>query len=287
MRIALSLFGFNRPHYLKEVLVALEGNASKDGIDFYYFQDGAVNRYSRMQWAKQDEIVASANCARASSLNFQVVVSPHNRGIAVQQVECTKALFKDLKYDAVIALTDDFKPSKYFLHTRKILINQFADDPKVFSVHHCYINHMSRARKRVALRKYIFCRNMPSPGGWVLFRDKWLDLLPLYAPYYNMISTLDYRGRPHRDIQDLLGGKITSQDAGYEWAFYKTDMYNVWPVVNRCKDIGHLGTNKRPQRDGPYAELTKLDEFEEDLSCNQFEHAPAYTKGLWMLKDRR
>jgi hypothetical protein len=290
MKTALAMYGFDRPHYLSRCIRALEKAESKDGIDFYYFQDGAVNSVSGRRWADDAMIEQCTEIARKSSLNFNVTVAPTNNSIAIQQMTSSRWLFEDLKYNSIIGLVDDFEVAKSFLHVRKVLINQFRHDPKIFCVQHGYLNHMTAEQKRGLLDKYVLSRNMAPPGGWTIFRNKWLRLLALYKPYYDMISVLDYRLRPHEKIKNLIGTRVTSHDAAYEWALYKTDMYNVWPVVNRCRDIGEQGVHKRPHLHGKHLRKTSLDEFPEDLAITEFKHDPACLKKVkWAgcLRDRK
>lgn len=278
MRIALAFYAFNRPGYLKKTISALEANPGKKGIDFYYFQDGAVNQISGRRCCADEKIQQCLEIVKKSSIRFSIKQSEKNKGIAIQQMESTRCLFKELRYDTIIGLGDDVTPARSFLHVRRVLIDQFIYDPSVFSALCCYVNHMTREQKAPALDKYIKCYNMTPPGGWTIFRHKWLQLLPEYMPYYELIEKQDYVYRNHAQIRKLTGHSITSHDGAYEWALGKTNMHNVWPVVNRCRDIGARGTHKRPHIHGRALEKTHLDEFEEDFAITKFHHAPKYAR---------
>ena len=270
MRVAFALYSFNRPHYLKRCLDAIDAAGDKTGIDFYHFQDGDQCFLTKKSHKSKDAVCKSAALAKAAATDFTVVEAPYNYGVAIQQMKSTELLFDQKQYDVLIGLVDDYVVSKNFFTITKALIDQFYWCPRVFSViHTCYVRK-PREFKEHRLYKYMTTKMMTSPGGWSIYRDRWPAIKERYHAYYEVIRTMSYMSRDHRKIYKMFQRSATSHDMGFEWAIDKTNLFNILPCVNRVIDIGVTGMHKRPHiHQGPLSEL-RLDEFESDAQPETF-----------------
>jgi len=276
-RTAFALYGFNRPHYLKQVVASIDVMESKEDVDFYYFQDGDVNINSGRSRCSRTIIEDNLGIIRGARTQFEIVESAHNLGGGMQQMSSAEKLIERDNYDVVVGTVEDHVVSRHFLRIRKVLTEQFLWEPQAFCVVNSWVNFMNEAKKRPTMDKYVRCMNTTSPG-WTLFRNKWQPVKEKYMPYYDMLSKMDYHERNHQRIHKTFGIRATGHDGGFEWALGQTDMYCVLPVMNRIQDIGLMGLHKRPAINREHIERVTLHEFEEERGITRFVEAPEYYK---------
>src|SRR3990167_2550361 len=96
--LCISIRGFNRPEYLKQCLDSLAENTDLD-VDFYFFQDGAVNPFSGIRYATDKEIKASLRVFQNCNLSHKTIYqSPVNLGAALRNQHQLEVLFPAYKY---------------------------------------------------------------------------------------------------------------------------------------------------------------------------------------------
>jgi hypothetical protein len=251
---AAAIFSFNRPLYLKEVLNSLASNTNLDGIDFYLFQDGAINEFSGRTAAAQADIEACLKLWEETPLpNKQVVQSPANRGVGIAQFEAKGLIFNTLCYDRMLFFEDDLVVNRYYLRTLAVMLDQFENQPGVGAV----MANGSVPRQFSDEEKKLFLNHIRSGNdqlwGWATWRSRWERIKPDFLDYYRFIKDIDYRKRPDQRIFDFYRSKgfnirASSQDAAFYYALIKNEMFSINTMLHRAKYIGASGEHMNPHK---------------------------------------
>ena len=277
-KTAAVIFSLNRHDYLKEALHSLENNIELDDIDFYFFQDGAINVFSKRIAAEVEDIDKCVNIWKETKLpNKTLVRMEGNVGIGIIQFKAKELLFEKLGYQRVMFFENDLVLSCYYLRLLKILLEQFRDDRQVGAVmcHGADGPPLSREEKLKLLYKLDTGRS--HLWGWATWSDRWELIKPTFLRYYEFIKDLDYRTRSDTDIfrmyvREHMMVYGTSQDCAMYYAMFKNGMFILNTQVNRAKYIGAKGEHMVPELfERSYLSKRRLDEFEEDATCLQFE----------------
>jgi len=280
--IAVAVFSFNRPQYLKPVLESLEKNSDIQDMDFYMFQDGAVNQFSKRIAADEKEIEECVFAWGSAQLPNKVLVRrKKNVGIGINQFEAKVLLFDRLKYEEVIFIEDDLILSKNYIRLLRVMLAQFKEDKQVgFVTCHGITTHgetpvLSREEKSQIL--YKLKTGNPHLWAWGMWRDRWKAIKPYFLKYFSFIKNVDYRQRPLAQIVSFFYDEgfrlqVTSQDAGMFYALFKSKFILLNLCVNRGEYIGEQGEHMTPEI---FSQMIfprlQLDEFDEDEKVNRVE----------------
>lgn len=250
---AVVIFSFNRPHYLQQVLSSLEKNNSLKDLDFYFFQDGAINKFSNRKAAQQQDIdlcIEFWNRTKLPNKNF--IQYPFNVGIGITQFEAKEYIFNTLNYERCIFFEDDLIVSRYYLQTLRLLLNQFEREKNVGAVM-CYGDFFRKFSKEDEERNFstIFTGNLHL-WGWATWKEKWNQIRPKFIQYYEFIENIDYRFRPTDEILEFykkngFSIKASSQDAAHYFAMNSSFMFSLNTRLPRAKYIGAQGEHMRPE----------------------------------------
>ena len=291
---AVAIFSFNRPHYLKQVLDSLEKNSDLDGLDFYFFQDGLINKFSKRITANESDIKKCLALWESCRLPNKRLIRRHfNLGIGINQFEAKTLLFDELNYEQVMFFEDDMILSQEYIRLLKIMLSQFKNDPDISLVmaNGGHPNIKIKEKRKQAI--YKLRTGNDNLWGWATWQDRWKKAKPLFAEYYPFIENIDYKYRPIQEIINFFAKKniktnVSSQDQAMKYAFIANDMIELNTFIPRGKYIGEIGTHMYTQayKRYPYHEII-LNEFEEDKTLTQFEafdkkHFFEYSKEIFL-----
>lgn len=248
--IGVGILAFNRPDYLRRLLMSLEAQTDLQDVDFHLYLDGAVNKWSDNRYAHQENIDAcAAEFARSKLSNKWLYRHGHNVGVGVNSFEAIEGLTGS--YDRVMLLEDDVVLSPHWLRLARILYGELSDHPDVFSFSPGFKRACApweidaNLDRMISRRFYMWCECFTA-GRWARMRETYLDF------YDNLIRDRDYYERDLEAVQvwhvaQGVDEKVMSQDAGRLTALRVNGMHRVQCAVNRALSIGRDGIHFTPE----------------------------------------
>ena len=212
--VPLVVISFNRPHYLTDVLDSLAAQTALSGRRVFLFQDNTVSPYSQRRYARDEEAAA---CIAAFKERFpagEVLLAPHNLGVARNFLRAEEFVFTDLNSEVAYFFEDDMVLSPHYLtmmdhiygHVRK------GDDVGYFAAYGAHKMPIAQQRENASR-----VRRLRYHWAFGVTRKNWLALRAWMQPYYEMSEGLDYKSRRHTDICRYYRGRgfpvdVTTQD---------------------------------------------------------------------------
>jgi hypothetical protein len=277
-KIALAIFSFNRPEYLEPVLKSIESNNNISDIDFYFFQDGYINKFSKKIKTEKELIEKCILIWEKSKIpNKTLVKQEYNVGIGISQFEAKVLLFEEMGYEEVMLFEDDLILSKNYIRLLRILLDQFKYEKSVGIVM-CHGSEKRLESKDKAEKLYILRPGDIHMWGWAMWKDRWLKIKPDFLKYYKFIEKIDYKKRPTWEIinfykKEGINLGYSSQDGAIHYSIFKNGLLIINTQVNRGKYIGEKGEHMTPDIfKNTYFPKTVLDEFKEDEVIKRFEN---------------
>lgn len=248
-KLGVALIGFDRYRYFKQLVTSLEAQTMLANTDFHLFQEGSRNKFSGRLAAAQIILDKTVNVFTKSNLpNKTVHQQAHHVGTAINQFEAVEYMAKHYEYFLVIE--DDVILSKHYLQLMRIALEQYIPyHADIFSVSLGFIRNCPPYQIRHNLDKIMYKNTHWWAEGW--YSPNWEKVRKYFLYYYQFVQNCDYKERPAVEITRMFnshGFNIpqTSQDAGKDFALFKTGMRRVVTVVNRGFSIGERGTHFRP-----------------------------------------
>ena len=193
--LVITVRSLRRVAYLKKCLASLEAQTDLDEVDFFFYQDGAVNPFSGRRHATNAQVAESLATFKASRLpNKTIVVKDHNVGTAIQKFEILEALFP--KYRYVMMLDNDLIFNKYYVRTLLTLFRQFESYPEIGMLQTSYFYNARTppetaafARVHADVVKYGYGQRWEQ-GFW---RKNWPQIREHFLPYVLLARHTDYK----------------------------------------------------------------------------------------------
>ena len=246
------ILSFNRPHYLRRVLVSLLNQAGNPMADrqVFLFQDGSESPYTGAVRAPQ--AVIDENVALFTELfpYGHAMPAPHNLGIAMNFDRAERFVFDELRAEAAIFLEDDMTLGRHYLSALEQMLGWAQDNPRIGYVT-AYGKHRMTGEQQAAQRR----RTGIMSQNWAFgtTRRQWLAQRPYVLQYLALLAERDYSARPHALIADLftgwgLGVPGTSQDIAKSHAAILTGASKVSTVACFGRYIGAEGVHFTPEQ---------------------------------------
>jgi hypothetical protein len=254
------VLSFNRPDYLKSILVSL---SEQDGADLSrrhisLFQDGAKNPYSKRTYAEQSDIDACISVFKQTIPHGTVFAADANLGIALNYDRAERHVFETLNADAAIFLEDDLLLSPQYIATLDFLVESTLADSRVGYLA-AYGDHLLREEAQHASQHRL--TTMHHNWGFALFNRQWKKMRSYVTEYLALVKNGDYRLRDHGAVTRLFaswgfGAPATSQDAAKTLASCLTHSVKVNTSACFARYIGERGVhmNANDFRSKKYAE---------------------------------
>jgi hypothetical protein len=242
---------FNRPQFLEETLGSLKNQAEHiiDGHEIHLFQDGAVNRYSRIRYAKDDDIVACINLFKKYFPNGIIHRSPENIGVCENFRRAENFVFKDLSAECAYFFEDDLVLSPHYIAMLNKILDWAASMPNVayFSAYGNYFASQDEVAER-----HRHLMTLDHHWAFGLLRRHWEAMQPILQPFYDIVVGNDYSRRHHRDIfalyqQQEVAPRASSQDAAKALACDRLGLWRCNTVQPFARYIGTSGQHMTPE----------------------------------------
>jgi len=195
--IPLAVLSFNRPGYLSQVLESLAAQTALNGRPVHLFQDNAVNVYSGVRYARDEDIAANIDMFKARFPQGVVHLAPHNLGIALNFLRAEQFVFEELGREVAYFFEDDMILSPHYLVMMDRIYERVRAADRVG-----YFAAYGKLSTPVAVQRLKGGRMMRLTLHWAfgLTRQHWRDLRIWLEPYYKLIEGHDYRQLPRSRI---------------------------------------------------------------------------------------
>jgi hypothetical protein len=243
-RLPIAILSFNRPHYLREVLLSLQPQVNqRDRI--ILFQDGAWNAYSGELRARPEDIAACI-------LLFQTVLpwgivaeSDRNLGVAENYERAEQELFGRMQAPYGLFLEDDLVLSPNFLTVTRMLLDLAQRNPRIGYVS-AYGNFWATPSEQESSARELM--HMHENWGFAMTREAWLAERPFRREYLRLVQGTDYIQRDAWAIirfYESRGWKttVTSQDAARWIASLELGKVRITTFPCHALYIGRVGVH--------------------------------------------
>lgn len=245
--IGVGIISFNRPDYLRRCLASLEAQTEPQDVDYWLFQDGAVNKFSGNRYATDESISKSLGLFARSRLgNKWTIVQEHNVGIAINSLTALEEL--TAHYERVILLECDVVLSPHWFRLARLLFDDLTTRPDVFSVNPGFQTFSNDPRAVVYGWTHMWAECFLSV--------RWREIRGYYLEdFYPHVAECDYHARDVRAIDALYAaqgvkggpeGLAWSQDGGRQLAMMRAGMRRAYLPVPRAVGIGREGVHFTP-----------------------------------------
>lgn len=260
--VAVCTKTFNRPDVTRDVVESFENCVHKGWVDWWFFQDGAVNKYSGTRRAQDEVIEESVDVITSADLpNKTVEVNDYNLCHA-EQTEKVWGLYDD--YDLIIMLEGDIVVSKYFIIQMLSLMEQFPG--MVGSLHGVGVDGDGRGRLDEVVVSGV-CQWFT----FAMWEDSYREIESRFNDFMDIVRGQDFwvGKRPSGRIKDEFETDEVNIAAGLDGAIGQVlrdkNIPRVKPRVCRCANIGVEGLNSSQVNysDSSYGEEWPI-EYEED-----------------------
>ena len=245
----IAVMSFNRPDYLRQVLISLAAQDDGSHGPIHLFQDGAVSAITGRKAAEPDDI---ERCIAIFSTIFPDGVvhrSASNIGVAQNFLNAENFFFEDQSSEAAYFFEDDMILSPYYLRLMDFFYDMYRGPKKIgyFAAYgHLKATTADQIKRRTELRR------LAHHWGFGLFRHHWLEMQPLMKVFYDVTLGRDYKSRDHDMIRDHYRGNgimvgVTSQDDVKKAVSYalKRPSLNTFATYGRY--IGATGLHMTPE----------------------------------------
>ena len=271
LRIPIVVMSFNRPHFLSQTLETLrsQDGFAPDRYDIHLFQDGSVNRWSRMQYAEQGDIDACIKLFREYFPAGQVHYAGDNIGICESFWQAENFVFNELKAESAWFFEDDMVLSPAYFRMM-LKLDDFAKRTPRISYFSVYGNYYASSEEVAENLTSI----IPLDHHWAfgLRRQAWMRMQPALEGYYALVRGRDYSRRNHRAIFEYFAGsglvpRGSSQDAAKTWVCARLELVRIRTFAPYARYIGTQGAHMTPEKfeELGYSRTTMLQNVIDDL----------------------
>jgi hypothetical protein len=247
MLTPIAIMSFNRPHFLAETLQSLlaQEGGDFDAREVHLFQDGAINRWSRMRYASEQDIEACLDLFRQAFPRGQVHYSGDNIGICENFCRAEEHFFEMNSFSTAWFFEDDMILSPVYFRMMERLQRYAAMTPRV-AYYSAYGNYYAPREEVAANRRAI----IPLDHHWAfgLQRAAWLRMRRQLEGYYALVRGQDYARRWHRAVFDYFAKsqavpRGSSQDAAKSWACARLGLLRLRTFAPFARYIGTQGAH--------------------------------------------
>ena len=267
------LFTYNRCDELKQAINNLKKAKLADESILYVFSDGP----------KSEEDVSDVKLVR-NYLNeitgFKKVIlnfSEVNKGLANSIISGVSEILKE--HGKIIVLEDDLLVSKNFLVFMNQGLTYYQSNPKIISI--CGYNMGVKINESNVYTYDAFFAKRSASWGWATWDNKWQDIDWNVNDFETFSKDKDkvrefkkYGSDLFRMLNRQQKGEINSWAVRYNYHQYKYDLYSVFPMISKIRNIGFsehaTHTNQKYNRfDVDLDETSQYDfKFQEEININ-------------------
>jgi hypothetical protein len=250
-RAPIVIMSFDRPDYLRRVLISLKNqDTDVKSRGLYVFQDGGYHPVSYRRYCDEATVEECVRTVRDIFPQAVVFNSPLNLGVGENRFRAEDYMFNHLGSEAAHFLEDDLELEAHYIRTLDVLSEWARKSGKVAYVS-AYSRSMEAAEQQMLNRSALI--PMAHIWGVSLIRNAWLKMEPHVRHYLSLIRGSDYRYRNHREIYEYymslgLGGNGTSQDSMHHVAAVLEGFASFSTYTVNARYIGEKGVHQFPER---------------------------------------
>jgi hypothetical protein len=247
MLTPIAIMSFNRPHFLAETLRSLlaQEGGEYDKREVHLFQDGAINRWSRMRYASEQDIEACIDLFRQAFPCGRVHYTGDNIGICENFCRAEEHFFEKNSFATAWFFEDDMILSPVYFRMMERLQKYAAMTPRV-AYYSAYGNYYAGREEVAANRRAI----IPLDHHWAfgLQREAWSRMRQQLEGYYALVRGQDYARRWHKAIFEYFAKsqrvpRGSSQDAAKSWACARLGLLRLRTFAPFARYIGTQGAH--------------------------------------------
>lgn len=239
MYAPIVVFAYNRPEHLKKTLGALSDNELAGESEIFVFIDGAKDGST----AIRDEVEKIARSFSDRFKSMTLNISDQNKGLAKSVIDGAGSIIA--RFGRVIVVEDDAVSARGFLKYMNEALDHYKDDPTVFS-----IGGYTVPMELPEDYKYDVIRTQRvSSYAWATWADRWDKIDWEVSDYSRFKNSLSLRRGFNlwgcdRSIMldDQMRGKVNSWAIRFDYAMFRSGMYNIVPTRSLIRSIGHDGS---------------------------------------------
>lgn len=231
------LFTYNRLEELKLTIAALQNNKLANNSILYVYADGAKTDRDNIAVKAVREFLNTVSGFKKVILTF----SEANKGLAASIIDGVTIILA--KHGKVIVLEDDLLVSDNFLFFMNQGLNYYEDNPRILSI--CGYSMGVHTQKSYTYAYDVFFAQRSSSWGWATWYDQWQGIdwevndFEKFSKDRKKIKEFNAYGSDlFRMLRRQKQGKINSWAIRYNYHQYKNNLYSVFPVFSKVKNIG-------------------------------------------------
>jgi hypothetical protein len=244
--LAIVIFSFDRPDYLEPVLASLLAQTDLDGTGIHMFQDGAVNAFSGVRRAADEDVEACAELFERMVPAGTLHRSEPNIGECFMKDRAERHVFRELGFDRALFLEDDLVLCPWYVEVIRALLARFEKQPRVGmvgaygAVPHWSVEQQHARRRELELLGHHW--------GYAFRRDCWEARLPLWDEYIELIRDCDDRMLPREAIKAWqrdhgIHQVVSTHDGTDEMCLFLAGQVKLNTMVNNATYIGSRGVH--------------------------------------------
>jgi hypothetical protein len=263
MTIPICILAFNRPHYLKTVLLSIKQSIEFTGVDcnINLFQDGSFSNYD-------DEHVCAEEITNENKRVFESIFpngtihgSSVNLGIAKNFDRAERFVFETLASPYAFFFEDDMVVDKFYLQAMQDLGRYAIEDERIgmFAAYGFSVRTPTDEQHKNSR----LLAHMNHNWAFGLSRDFWKRRQPFVDEYLETVGEVDYRKKylvtqKVEKLHSKLGfrSNVISQDMYKALVTAHLGAVRLTTFPNRARYIGERGLHTNPEvfKKGGYAE---------------------------------
>ena len=248
----IALFVYNRPEHTRQTLEALRANNLAQRSDLFVFADGAKSESGAAAVGAVRKLIRAVDGFKSVT----IIERERNFGLSKSVISGITQLCNE--YGRAIAVEDDVVTAPDFLAFMNQALQEYADEPKMFSV--CAFNLPIVAPKTYSYDA--FCSYRFACWGWGTWKDRWEKADWSVKDFPEFMADRAKRRRFNRGGDDLswllalhMEGQIDSWDIVWAYTHFKYDALALLPVSSKVYNIGMDGSGTHCKR-APFKQHT-------------------------------
>jgi GR25 family glycosyltransferase involved in LPS biosynthesis len=252
------LFVYNRPEHTKQTVVSLQKNKIAAQSELFIYSDGSKNRDDKKA---VDEVRNYLRTIKGFG-KIKIIERKKNKGLAKSIISGTNEIIN--KYGKVIVLEDDLLLSNNFLSYMNDCLKFYQNDKRIFSIS----GYSAASQIPLNYDKDIFLFYRINSWGWATWADRWNNVDWEVGDFDTFIRNKKERRNFDRGGEDStimllkqMQGKINSWAIRFNYACYKNNGLNIYPVRSKVFNAG---------TDGSGTHISKTTKYKTELNENDY-----------------
>lgn len=268
----LALFVYQRLNHTKATVEALAQNNSAKSTNLWIFSDGPKCRKSEKKINEVRDYIDTIS-KNGWFKSVTIMKSPKNKGLANSIIGGVSML--TAKYGSIIVVEDDLVTAPDFLDFMNRSLDFYRTNPSIGSI--TGYSPISSCPRDYKHDIYLASRNCSY--GWGTWSDRWERVDWGAKEYQQLRRSLKLRKQFNQcgldrfnRLRRQMNGKIDSWSIRFGLFQFMNDLYTVYPVVSRLKNIGWDGSGTHGHTLSAHFSLPFNNRIEHEKTPFRLEH---------------